>query len=222
MGYQKAFASCPKVLGVHQLNTEYIWSCKPRLHDNLGLTDVRQKIASQHQSTGKHAFFHQSSLCTPFCFFLWTFPPISGLFLQDDMSPNNHKEGRKHMSKTRALRWLLEFGHQLCHQYLSKLPHNAKLHRFLGWLRAMPSALWPKFRVIVSHSRWWSYTRDGSYCLLCIHTRARKVTNTQGELCGESCGSHDKVSQLTVPVQLQNLLVLKWWRSHALSGGDRK
>ena len=103
---ENALASCLKELGVHQLNAEYIWSCKPRLHDNLGLTGVRQKIASQHHSTGKHAIFHQSSLCTSFCFLLWSFPPISGLSLQDNMSPTNQKEGRKHVLKIRALRWL--------------------------------------------------------------------------------------------------------------------
>lgn len=104
---ENALASCLKVLGVHQLNAEYIWSCKPSLHDNLGLTGVRQKIVSQHHSTRKHANFTRAPFVYHSAFFYGVFP----LFLDYSFKttchqPTNDKLGKKHMLRTRPLRWL--------------------------------------------------------------------------------------------------------------------
>lgn len=209
------------MLRVHQLNAQFIWSCIPRLHDNLGLAGVGQEKTSQHHSTGKLAIFHQSSPGTTFCFLSWSSPLLLDCFFKRTYDQRAIKrEGAKHW---RQELWdgHLEFCHELPHKYLSKAPPNAKMHGFL-WLWSSLSALWGQHRTTVSHSRWWSYTRGGSCCVLYINTRIWEATNGQGVLGSEGCGSHNRLSQLTVPVQLQNLLVLKWWSSHSLSGGDRR
>lgn len=96
---KNVLASCLKMLRVHQLNAQFIWSCMSRVHDNLVLADIGQEKISQHRFTGKLAVYHQNSLGTPFCFLSWNSPLFLDYFFKRHMT---NKEGRNQALETGA------------------------------------------------------------------------------------------------------------------------